>query len=95
MKIHPDWHYDPVGRFDSCPSCLALLRPTVADGQVNFVCTSCGCCWHLFLGYLNLIDPRTCPGCPLRPLCSVATYLDCITGARPTNSDDHNVGLLR
>lgn len=87
MKIHPDWHFDPFGKFDTCPACLGSVQPTVAHEQVNFVCTSCGCCWHLFLGYLSLIDPRTCPRCALSPLCSVAAYLDCVADGHPDQAD--------
>lgn len=82
MRIDPQWRYNPFAPFDSCPSCLGNVRPAVVNGGVNFVCGSCGCCWHVFLGYLSLIDPRTCEGCELRSLCSASAYLDCIAGGR-------------
>jgi hypothetical protein len=82
MRIHPQWRYHPFAPFDRCPSCLGNVRPAVVNGRVNFVCASCGCCWHVFLGYLSLIDPRTCEGCDVRSLCSTSAYLDCVTGER-------------
>lgn len=72
MRIHPDWRYDPFGEFDTCPACLGPVQPVDVEGKVNFVCAACGCCWHVLLGYIGLVDPATCPGCELRYLCRKA-----------------------
>jgi hypothetical protein len=78
MRIHRAWRYHPFGAFDTCPACLGALEPTASEGRANFLCTSCGCCWHMLLGYLSVVDPRTCPGCRLRGLCDPAAFQACV-----------------
>lgn len=57
----------------TCPECGAAGLRAVTDGErTNFLCPSCGCCWHLELGYVSRVDPATCPGCPWRYKCTAA-----------------------
>ncbi len=53
-----------------CPKCFSTAIDPVVDGdEVNFLCRVCGRCWHIELGYVHRVDPRTCGGCPHRPEC--------------------------
>lgn len=53
-----------------CPRCGASAFLAVTDGdEVNFVCTECGACLHVELGYVAIVDPFTCPGCDRRHEC--------------------------
>lgn len=63
--------------FDTCPACqVEGLQPTPAGGEVNFACTACGACWHLELGWVQRVDPATCPGCRERGVCVAETVVD-------------------
>lgn len=54
-----------------CWECGSPSLRAVSDGDdTNFVCPSCGACWHVALGRVHRVDPVTCPGCEARPLCS-------------------------
>lgn len=54
-----------------CWECGSPSLRAVSDGyDANFVCPSCGSCWHVVLGHVHQVDPATCPGCPARELCS-------------------------
>lgn len=61
-----------------CPNCGQPGPEAVTDGcgRINFLCHRCGTCIHIGLGYVWVVDPRSCPGCACRPLClSVPTWL--------------------
>ena len=46
----------------------------VSDGEMtNFRCVGCGMCWHIELGWVNRVDPATCPGCEHRAECMAAS----------------------
>jgi hypothetical protein len=62
-----------------CPSCRSAdLEPVVeADGaDVHFRCRDCGRCWHVELGYVHRVSPRTCDGCLSRLECEVVFARD-------------------
>jgi len=55
-----------------CPECgSADLEPIVAleAEEVNFLCGSCGRCWHVELGYVSRVRPTTCEGCMQQRRC--------------------------
>ena len=53
-----------------CPNCGASRFEAVTDGKdVNFLCTSCGLCRHVELGYVRRVDPVTCRGCDRNEEC--------------------------
>ena len=53
-----------------CPNCWASRFEAVTDGKdVNFLCMSCGLCWHVELGYVRRVDPVTCRGCARHEEC--------------------------
>jgi len=53
-----------------CPRCGSESLQAVNDGElVNFLCIGCRACWHVSLGYIERVDPTTCPGCEARDLC--------------------------
>lgn len=59
-----------AGRIGPCPVCGNGRLTSVSDGEeTNFLCTECGCCWHVGLGWIDRVNPETCPGCPSRPIC--------------------------
>lgn len=63
--------------FDTCPACHEEgLQPIRAGGEVNFACTTCGCCWHLELGWVRRVDPGSCPACRDRGVCLGVTLVD-------------------
>ena len=44
-----------------CPACDADAFEGVAVGfDVNLRCVACGACWHVELGYISRVDPRSC-----------------------------------
>lgn len=54
-----------------CWDCGSPSLRAVSDGEdTNFVCLSCGACWHVALGQVHRVDPTTCPGCDALSLCS-------------------------
>ena len=58
----------------TCPGCNAVGLLAVSDGwDTNFLCPTCGACWHFELGWISRVDPTTCPGCPDRDVCLAAT----------------------
>lgn len=65
-----------VQRMDAlrhCPNCGDKPIRAVSDGEdTNFLCLSCGHCWHIELGWVHRVDPATCPGCPGQPVCTAA-----------------------
>jgi nitroimidazol reductase NimA-like FMN-containing flavoprotein (pyridoxamine 5'-phosphate oxidase superfamily) len=69
---------DVVGRqstagFESCPRCGSIELGEVTNGEtVNYLCSTCGACWHVELGWVRRVRPDRCPGCPSRPICTAA-----------------------
>jgi hypothetical protein len=62
-----------------CPTCRsAELEPVVEvdTGEVHFRCHDCGRCWHVELGYVHRVSPRTCHGCPSQPECEAVYARD-------------------
>jgi transposase-like protein len=56
---------------EHCPSCRSTRLRAVSDGEtVNFFCDDCERCWHVELGYVHRVNPRTCPGCAVRERCT-------------------------
>ncbi|MGE5132426.1 MAG: hypothetical protein ACM32E_05880 [Gemmatimonadota bacterium] len=57
-----------------CPGCGSNHTAWVdAAGQDNFLCKTCGACWHPATGRLERVDPRDCPGCGLGRICAAAS----------------------
>jgi len=53
-----------------CPRCHGeALRPVSTEHDTNFLCSTCGTCWHLRGGVLVQVEQRTCPGCPEHNFC--------------------------
>jgi len=54
-------------RLDQCPGCGSKgLLPISAGEQTNFFCDDCRLCWYVDEhGWVNSVDPQTCPGCRL------------------------------
>ena len=45
-----------------CPACGTEDLETVSDGEnTNFLCRTCWACWHVELGWVQRVDPRSCP----------------------------------
>lgn len=56
-----------------CPECGDGRLEAVFDGEgTNFLCRSCGCCWHPELDWVSRVNPATCPGCAGRDVCTAA-----------------------
>jgi hypothetical protein len=56
-----------------CPGCGSFHTAAVNTAvQHNVLCKTCGSCWHLAGGNAERIDPRQCPGCALRRICTAA-----------------------
>ena len=56
-----------------CPECGNGRLQAVFDGEVtNFLCRSCGNCWHPELAWVQRVNPATCPGCSSREVCATA-----------------------
>lgn len=48
----------------ACPACGAEpLRPVAAGDRTNFLCRSCGRCWHQELSWFSQVDPHACGTC--------------------------------
>ena len=59
-----------VGPLDACPACGSEnLIAVAAEDETNFLCESCGRCWHVEFVRVTRVDPETCPGCPSRSRC--------------------------
>jgi DNA-directed RNA polymerase subunit RPC12/RpoP len=63
-----------------CPGCgSSFTRPvSAAPGSPlrgNLLCTTCGTCWHPTPAGARRADPRQCPGCSLRRICTAAAGL--------------------
>jgi len=53
-----------------CPECGSEHLTPVLDGEdVQFFCEDCGRCWHVELGYVHRVDPRTCSRCVFYDRC--------------------------
>jgi transposase-like protein len=53
-----------------CPTCGSEELEAVTDGEAtNFLCPVCRDCWHVELGWVHRVDPKTCPGCQHLDLC--------------------------
>ena len=63
----------PGPPFD-CPICGedGLLTATDDGELVNFLCHTCGTCWHPELGWLRQVDPYHCQGCEFSGVCRLA-----------------------
>ena len=56
-----------------CPGCGSTHTTWVdAANQDNFLCKTCGACWHPAAGRLDRVDPQHCPGCSLGRICQAA-----------------------
>ncbi len=45
---------------EHCPSCRSTRLQPVSDGEtVNFVCVDCEGCWHVELGRVWRVRPKT------------------------------------
>jgi hypothetical protein len=56
---------------ERCPGCAAEQLYSVFDGEnTNFLCRACSRCWYLGMGWLQQINPLTCPGCEWRGTCT-------------------------
>lgn len=57
-----------------CPGCGSSYTAwAVTAAQQNFLCKTCGACWHPAAGRTDRVDPRDCPGCSLRRICRAAS----------------------
>jgi len=53
-----------------CPACWSTRVISVSDGAgTNFLCEDCARCWHETMGWVALVDPRSCVDCSLKPRC--------------------------
>lgn len=53
-----------------CPECgNGVLRPVSDSERTNFLCETCGRCWHPELGWVTRVDPTSCPACAWRETC--------------------------
>ena len=60
-----------AGLVGPCPECHEGKLQANFDGeQTNFLCRSCGLCWHPELDWVSRVNPSTCPGCPERDICT-------------------------
>jgi len=62
-----------------CPACgSADLEPIVAIDaeQVNFLCGTCGRCWHVELGFVSRVRPANCHGCTNQGGCATLYEAD-------------------
>ena len=56
-----------------CPGCGSSFTTWVdSAAQANFLCKTCGACWHPAAGHTDRVDPQQCPGCSLRRICRAA-----------------------
>src|SRR5579875_1070012 len=56
-----------------CAECGEPDLVTVTDAdRLNFLCRSCGRCWHAELGWVSRVDPRSCLRCAHRRDCLAA-----------------------
>ena len=84
-------HPRVAGTF-ACPNCGASEFETVNDGDdVNFLCLSCGLCWHVELGYVSRVDPVTCPGCDRHDECLAREWGRRLVERAVTRSGDNPV----
>jgi hypothetical protein len=59
-----------VAGFAACEACGSSNLQTVVDREdVNLLCRGCGRCWHIELGFVTRVNPRTCVDCPERAPC--------------------------
>ncbi len=58
----------PDGTLTRCPQCGGRDFQCVSDGELtNFLCLTCGCCWHLELGWVHRVDPVHLPRMRVAP----------------------------
>lgn len=63
----------PSATATRCPGCGSRYTVWVDTGaQQNFLCRTCGSCWHPAVGRTDRVDPLECPGCGLRRICLAA-----------------------
>jgi hypothetical protein len=59
---------------DACPACRCTdLTPVAQPDTVNLWCSGCHRCWHVALGRVTRVNPKTCEGCRHHDRC-VAVY---------------------
>ena len=71
---HPITH--PLAR---CPACGSQRLDPVVERErqtVHLLCRDCSRCWHVELGFVHRIDPKTCVGCPEHARCEAAYTSD-------------------
>lgn len=57
-----------------CPGCGSTYTAWVATAvQDNFLCKTCGACWHPAAGHTYRVNPQQCLGCGLRRVCVAAS----------------------
>ncbi len=62
-----------TGTAPRCPGCGSSRTTWVdAAAERNFLCKTCGTCWHPAADAADRVDPRQCPGCNLRRICLAA-----------------------
>jgi hypothetical protein len=72
----PSGHGAPGGPADggplaTCPECSSSrITAVAAEDETNFLCDTCGRCWHVELARVSRVDPLGCPGCPDRARCT-------------------------
>jgi hypothetical protein len=62
-----------------CPGCGSDHLESVVEARVqdvNFLCRSCGRCWHVTLGRVSRVAPQTCFGCQERGRCELVYARD-------------------
>jgi hypothetical protein len=53
-----------------CPGCFSEQIVAVGDGAgTSFLCEDCMRCWHETMGWVALVDPRSCIDCRRQPDC--------------------------
>ena len=71
-----------AGLVGPCPRCSNGVLRAVSDGEgTNFLCETCGTCWHPELAWVTRVNPTTCPGCPSAHVCAEGWAAPAATGA--------------
>ena len=63
----------PHDGLSQCPACLSPQITPIGDGGgTNFVCEDCMRCWHDTIGWVALVNPRSCIDCARKSACLAA-----------------------